>query len=131
MASTDQLGSFLYVLIFAAFVATVVVALYRGRLGKALRDAGLWLLIMGVLIVAYAMRQELSHVGQRVFATLVPGYGISSEDGRTLELVAGPDGHFRIKGAVDGTPVTFIADTGATTVLPVSVSIPIPHIATP
>lgn len=117
MPSTDQLGSSLYLLIIAAFVATVVVALYRAQWGKALRDAAAWLLIMGVLIAGYALRHELSHIGQRVFATLVPGYGIVSDEGRTLELVAGPDGHFRIRGAVDGMPVTFIADTGATTVL--------------
>jgi aspartyl protease family protein len=117
MTASDQFGSLIYYLLIGAVIAVTVVALYRGKLGKALRDAGLWLLIMAVLIVGYTMRTDLNHLGQRVFATLVPGYGVSSDDGRTLEFVAGPDGHFLISGSVDGKPVTFVADTGATTVL--------------
>lgn len=117
MTASDQFGSLIYYLLIGATIAATVVALYRGKLSKALRDAGLWLLIMALLIVGYTMRRDLNHLGQRVFATLVPGYGVSSADGRTLEFTAGPDGHFLISGSVDGTPVTFVADTGATTVL--------------
>jgi aspartyl protease family protein len=117
MTASDQFGSLIYYLLIGAAIAATVVALYRGKLSKALRDAGLWLLIMALLIVGYTMRRDLNHLGQRVFATLVPGYGVSSADGRTLEFTAGPDGHFLISGSVDGTPVTFVADTGATTVL--------------
>jgi len=117
MTFFDRFGSLIHILLVGALVATVVVALYRGSFGKALRDAALWLLIMGLLITGYAMRNDLNHIGQRVFATLVPGYGVSSEDGKTLEFIAGPDGHFLISGSVEGTPVTFVADTGATTVL--------------
>lgn len=38
-----------------------------------------------------------------------------SSDGR-LVLARGPDGHFRIDGAIDGEPLRFIVDTGATDV---------------
>jgi aspartyl protease family protein len=117
MTSSDQFGSLIYILLISVLVALTLLALYRGRLGGALRDAALWVLIIGALVVGYSMRSDLFHIGERVFATLVPGYAISSEDGRTLEFVAGPDGHFQLSGEVDGTPVTFIADTGATTVL--------------
>jgi aspartyl protease family protein len=117
MTASDQFGSLIYYLLIGAVIAATVVALYRGKLSKALRDAGLWLLIMAVLIVGYTMRTDLNHLGLRVFATLVPGYGVSTEDGRTLEFAAGADGHFLISGSVDGRPVTFVADTGATTVL--------------
>ncbi|MGH6875248.1 MAG: retropepsin-like aspartic protease family protein, partial [Aestuariivirgaceae bacterium] len=65
----------------------------------------------------YVMRDDLRHVGQRMLAAFVPGYGVASEGGRTMEFIAGPDGHFLINGKVDDTSVTFIADTGATTVL--------------
>jgi aspartyl protease family protein len=117
MMPSDQFGSLIYILLISALVALTLLALYRGRLGAALRDAALWLLIIGALVVGYSMRSDLFNIGERVFATLVPGYAISSEDGRILEFAAGPDGHFRLNGEVDGTPVTFIADTGATTVL--------------
>jgi aspartyl protease family protein len=117
MVVPDQFGSLIYILLIGALVASTVFALYRGKFGKGLRDAAVWLLIMGVLIVGYAMRNDLSHIGERVFASLVPGYGVSSDDGKTLEFVSGPDGHFFISGTIEGTSIKFVADTGATTVL--------------
>jgi aspartyl protease family protein len=117
MSIPDRYASLVYILLIGTLVASAVVALYRKRFGRAFRDAALWLLIMGALIVGYTMRSDLNLIGQRVFATLMPGYGVSSEDGKTLEFFAGADGHFLIDAEVDGTPVTFVADTGATTVL--------------
>jgi aspartyl protease family protein len=117
MTIADRFGSLIYLLLLGALIATTVVMLYRGRFGRALRDAVLWLFIMSALVVGYAFRADLNIIGQRVFATLVPGYAVSSEDGKTLEFVAGPDRHFLVKGKVNDTTVTFVADTGATTVL--------------
>jgi aspartyl protease family protein len=117
MSIPDRYASLVYLLLIGGLVATTVVALYRGRFGRAVRDAALWLFIMSALIVGYTMRSDLNLIGQRVFAMLMPGYGVSSEDGKTLEFFAGADGHFLIDAEVDGTPVTFVADTGATTVL--------------
>jgi aspartyl protease family protein len=117
MSIPDRYASLVYLVLIGTLVATTIVALYRGRFGRAFRDAALWLFIMGALIVGYTMRSDLNLIGQRVFATLMPGYGVSSEDGKTLEFFAGADGHFLIDAEVDGTPVTFVADTGATTVL--------------
>ena len=115
--SSDHIGRIIYLLIIGGFAASTVMFLYRGRLGKALKDALTWLLIMLVLTVGYVMRDDLRHVGQRVLAAFVPGYGVASQDGKTMEFIAGPDGHFLINGLIDGASVTFIADTGATTVL--------------
>jgi aspartyl protease family protein len=107
----------IYLLIFGGFAASALLYFYRGRLGGALRDALTWLFIMLVLTAGYVMRDDLHHVGQRMLAAVVPGYGVASADGKTMEFIAGPDGHFFINGEVDGAPVVFIADTGATTVL--------------
>ena len=115
--SPDQIGSMIYLLIFGGLAASTVMFLYRGRLGKALKDALTWLFIMVILTVGYAMREDLRYVGERTLSAVVPGYGVASADGKTMQFTAGPDGHFLIKGKVDGTPLVFIADTGATTVL--------------
>jgi aspartyl protease family protein len=115
--SSDQFGGLIYLLILGGLAASAVVFLYRGRFGKALRDAALWLLIMLVLTVGYVLRDDLGQVGHRVLAAFVPGYGVVSDDGKTLEFTAGPDRHFLVNAIVDGTPVLFVADTGATTVL--------------
>jgi aspartyl protease family protein len=115
--SSDQIGTMIYLLIFGGLAASTVMFLYRGRLGKALKDALTWLFIMVILTVGYAMREDLRYVGERTLSAVVPGYGVASADGKTMQFTAGPDGHFLIKGKVDGTPVVFVADTGATTVL--------------
>jgi aspartyl protease family protein len=115
--SSDQIGNMIYLLVFGGFAASTVMFLYRGRLGKALKDALTWLFIMFILTAGYAMREELRYVGQRTLSAVVPGYGVASADGKTMQFTAGPDGHFLIEGKVDDTSVVFIADTGATTVL--------------
>jgi aspartyl protease family protein len=115
--SSDQIGTMVYLLIFGGFAASTVMFLYRGRLGKALKDALTWLFIMFIMTAGYAMREDLRYVGERTLSAVVPGYGVASADGKTMQFTAGPDGHFLIKGEVNGAPVVFIADTGATTVL--------------
>jgi aspartyl protease family protein len=107
----------IYLIIIGGFAASMVMFLYRGRLGKALKDALTWLFIMLILTAGYAMREDLRYVGQRTLAAVVPGYGVGSADGRTIEFTAGPDGHFLVNGKIDDTSVAFIVDTGATTVL--------------
>jgi aspartyl protease family protein len=114
---SDQVGRLIYLLIIGGFAASAMMFLYRGRLGRAFRDALTWLFIMLILTAGYVMRDDLRHVGQRILAAVVPGYGVASADGKTMEFTAGPDGHFFINGEVEGTSIVFIADTGATTVL--------------
>ena len=115
--SSDQIGRIIYLIIIGGFAASMVMFLYRGRLGKALRDALTWLFVMLILTAGYAMREDLRYVGQRTLAAVVPGYGVASADGGTIEFTAGPDGHFLVNGKIGDTSVAFIVDTGATTVL--------------
>ncbi|HKQ95038.1 MAG TPA: TIGR02281 family clan AA aspartic protease [Aestuariivirgaceae bacterium] len=115
--TSDDTGYLLYYLIISAVVAAGVVSLYWGRPGRALRDAALWLLFILVILIGYALRDELRFVGQRVLGVLVPGYAFTSADGEAIEIAAGADGHFAVRGAVNGVPVTFLADTGASAVV--------------
>jgi aspartyl protease family protein len=61
-----------------------------------------WLLVMGVLY--WAMQMYLKPAGVKVQA-----------DG-TVAIARDRDGHFRVEGAVNGQPVTFLVDTGASMV---------------
>ncbi len=58
-----------------------------------------WLLVMGVLY--WAMQLYLKPAGAKVQA-----------DG-TVVIARDRDGHFRVEGAVNGQPVRFLVDTGA------------------
>ncbi len=62
-----------------------------------------WLALMAVMYVA-------------VDAYLTPAKAIVTAD-RDLHIPRSRDGHFYVDGTIDGTPVTFLVDTGATTVV--------------
>lgn len=72
-----------------------------GRLGHTFLLAGIWL-GLGLLIYVFFLRQEAPPV-QLVGADQV-------------ELQRARDGHFHIDGAIEGEPVRFLIDTGASTV---------------
>ena len=76
----------------------------RGALGIVL----FWLVVMGLLY--WAMERWQQPRAARVTAT------------GALVIERHPDGHFRVAGAVNGEPVEFLVDTGASVV---SVSAPL------
>ena len=72
-----------------------------GRLGHTFLLAGVWL-GLGLLIYLFFLRQEAPPV-QLVGA-------------EQIQLTRARDGHFHIDGAIQGEPVRFLIDTGASTV---------------
>ena len=84
-----------------------------------LRNLGVWLAIVLVLVTGYGFRDELQHVGHRLTLGLIPGSAVTrlADDG-TVEVAVGRDnsGHFLVTADVNGTPVRFLVDTGATTI---------------
>lgn len=88
----------------------------RWQLGRTLQHAMIWAGIVLVMLIGYTYRDELARIGDRVMAEIVPGRGRTTEGG-SITFVAGPDGHFRVDAMVDGVPVTFFVDTGASVVV--------------
>lgn len=90
-----------------------------GNIGPATRNLLAWLLIAVGLVGAYAYRAELQDVGHRVTLGLIPGSSVTrlNDDG-TARVDVGRDrsGHFIVDASVDGTPISFLVDTGATTI---------------
>jgi aspartyl protease family protein len=98
---------------------TVVCAgvLARGGIGGTLRGVAVWLGIALALVAGYQYRYELQDVASRVSAGLIPGspLSVTDQDGRaTVMMEKRPNGHFEIRGSVEGAPVEFLVDTGAT-----------------
>lgn len=113
----DDAGNVIYYVIIAAAVSVGVVRLYWGRPLRALRDATIWVVLILVIIIGYVFRDEARLLGRRLLAVVIPGYAVVQPDGESVEIVAGADGHFMVRGEVNGEPVTFLADTGATAVV--------------
>lgn len=77
----------------------------RGRMGKNLRDLAVWALIFAMVVIAYGFRDVLRD-------ELLPAAMVQVDPG-TIELRRASDGHFHATLEVNGRPVRFMIDTGA------------------
>ena len=78
-----------------------------------------WVGIALVLVAGYAFKDELQHVAHRVTLGLVPGSAVTRlTDEGTARVTIGRDrsGHFVVTGEVNDADVTFLVDTGASTI---------------
>ena len=117
----DYAGQALHLGIWAAVIAAGILGSGR-RLGDIARNLGLWMLVILVLVAGYQYRYELQDFASRITAGLIPGSPLSvGGDGNTVMLAKLSNGHFGVRGEVNGKPVDFIVDTGASaTVLTVA-----------
>jgi aspartyl protease family protein len=111
----DEAGRLLYLVALLVLVSAGLVR-YRGELPKALSHLGIWVMIIAVLVVAYAYRQPLMRVAAPVISELAPGRAIvvTAPDGaETLTVSRSRDGHFHVRGEVNGAAIDFLVDSGA------------------
>lgn len=81
-----------------------------------LRGIGPPALVLILAATGYAYRFELQGVAQHVLGALLPYRGEEVGEG-SVSFEAWPDGQFRVDAAVNGTPVMFLVDTGASDVV--------------
>lgn len=104
MGTPDETARLVYLLVLGLGIGFFF--LYgRRRWGRALRDIGVWALIFAMVIIAYGFRDVLRQ-------ELFPASMVQLEGG-SIALRRGADGHFRAELEVNGEPVRFIVDTGA------------------
>ncbi|MDT2024283.1 TIGR02281 family clan AA aspartic protease [Methylocella sp. CPCC 101449] len=110
---------------FAAVLAFSLVALanvgwylseHRGRLSTTVLQALAWVAIFGIVITGYTFRQEFAGVSSRVMDGLVPGRTPKAGADEAI-AVRRRDGHFGFDAIADGTKVTMMFDTGASSVV--------------
>lgn len=111
--------AFAQTLYMGAWGVVLGAALLGSRIpfGEAARNLAVWLLIALVMMAGYQYRYELQDVASRLTAGLIPGSPISLSDsnGIAVMLEKRANGHFEVRGEVDGSSVDFLIDTGATT----------------
>lgn len=104
-----------YLLILGTLVGSGILHFVRESPSIAFRNAAIWLGIAGLLIVGYSFRPEFSAVADRVSGNLMPASGIAS-DGE-ITFYAADGGHFYVEADVEGTPIVFLVDTGASDIV--------------
>ena len=93
---------------FGVLGALVIAAVLRSgqlRWGNVARNAGAWLLIFVAAVVAAGLWADIRHGSAR--------QAVLSESGE-IALPRAPDGHYYATLDVNGTPIRFVVDTGAT-----------------
>lgn len=104
----DDLARLAYLALLLAAVGGYAVAAARRDLGQSLRLGALWTLIFLGAIAVTGLWADIR-------STIMPAQEITGE-GR-LEVPLGPDGHFHLKAEVNGVPIRFVVDTGATSMV--------------
>lgn len=103
----------LYLLLCIILVASSLVGM-RLSAGKAARFALGWVAIFAGLFALFAFRGEFGTLGARLKSE-VTGSAEPVASGETLRIRMREDGHFWVDAKVNGTPVRFLVDSGATT----------------
>lgn len=105
----DDFARLAYLIILGSAIIGWLVVESRGRMGQMARQALAWMLIFVGLAAAYGLWQDFAPSGQRAV--------LASQDGGQIVVQRAPDDHFYLTLQVDGTPVRFMVDTGATTIV--------------
>ncbi|WP_026198447.1 retropepsin-like aspartic protease family protein [Wenxinia marina] len=104
----NDIAQVLYLGLLGAAIAGYYFASHRGNLGPTLRALMLWALIFVGVIAAYGMWSDIR-------GTVAPGQQLLA-DGR-IEAPLGRDGHYHLTADVNGVPVKFVVDTGASEIV--------------
>ncbi len=103
--------NFYYLILLLVLVLTSFILTSRGRGGEVWRAARWWVLIFGVAILGAAFWPDIQ---PRVMAVLDPAGG--QKMGTKLVFRKSDDGHFYARAVVNAMPLTFVIDTGASTI---------------
>jgi aspartyl protease family protein len=101
-------GRLTYLVLLGAAVIASFFMMNRANLGRSLQQASIWMLIFVGAIAAYGLWTDIQR-------DVMPRQSVI--DSGVIEVPRRPDGHFYLTAGVNGTPVEFVVDTGATEVV--------------
>ena len=109
MTNDWMLGS-LYLLMAMMLVLGSLIS-RREPLAKMATMALAWVAIFGAGFVLFTFRDDLGYVAQRLRSEAT---GQPVVEGQEIRIPMAIDGHFWVQGSVNGVPVKFLVDSGAT-----------------
>ena len=102
-------GRLIYLVLLGCVVLFYFLVSHRQNLGQMLRQAALWVLIFIGVIAGVGLWSDIRE-------DVLPRQSVFAEAGR-VEVPRAADGHYYLTLRVDGTPVRFVVDTGATDIV--------------
>lgn len=112
MNDGSQAASFLYLILLFVLVGSAFMA-RRIPIAQGLKMAAAWVLIFLAIFLAFTLRDDFIALGKRVVAE-TRGGPVVAEDGETMRIRLAEDGHFWATAELNGEPVQFMIDSGAT-----------------
>lgn len=103
--SGDDFGQAIYLVVLGCAIAFWFFVENRQGLGKTLRQMSAWVLIFIGVVAGIGLWGDIRQ-------TVRPQQSVFAESGR-IELPRAPDGHYYVTLDLNGVPVRFVVDTGA------------------
>lgn len=105
----DLYGRLAYLVLLGVVLLSILLLRNREQLGQLLQQAAIWGLIFFGFIAVAGLWPDIRE-------TVLPRQTVVSDEGRII-VPRAPDGHFYMALDVDGEPVNFVVDTGASSVV--------------
>jgi len=105
----DEAPRALYLVLLVVLVASSLFA-RRLPMGQVAKMALGWVTIFGLVFIVMVFRHDFAQVGQRLRAEVT---GSPIEAGSELRIPVSGDGHYWVRGEINGKQVNFLVDSGA------------------
>lgn len=99
-----------------ALVSSSLLFVRQFHVKQTMRNIALWAGVGAVLVLGFSYQDELMGLGRRLRADLIPGTPLQTAAGEMV-ISASEGGGFHANGTVNGTPVRFLVDTGASSIV--------------
>ncbi|MBW3097990.1 TIGR02281 family clan AA aspartic protease [Pseudohoeflea coraliihabitans] len=113
----DEFARLAYLATLGAVLAAGIVGSHR-HIGELIRNLFLWAVIILTLVAGWTWRDQVQDFAGDMIASLDPARPVVLTAGESPEIALRKslNGHFVTDAQVNGTPVQFLVDTGATTI---------------
>jgi aspartyl protease family protein len=112
----DRRWRLIYLCVILAALSGGLAARLQARPGTVIAQLGTWGVIFAALILVYSYRDHFGSLGDRFTAELLPASGEQTGPA-SVAFAAESDGHYHVYGAVDGTSIRFLVDSGASDIV--------------
>ena len=112
MSSGDQAVHFIYLIGVLILVGSAL-AVRRIPIAQGLKMFVGWVLIFGAAFIVFTLKDEFMALGNRLL--LETRGGVEQTAPGEIRIRQASDGHFWVTAEVNGEPVRFLIDSGATT----------------
>jgi len=105
----DQIASLTYLALFGVVIGGWLLVSNRKNLGRMAQQAAIWVFLFLGAIVAVGLWTDVRD-------TVLPRQSVM-QDGAEVVIPMGPDGHYYLTLDLNGVPVRFVVDTGASEIV--------------